>query len=446
MEQTGSSNSNASLANRVGFLLFLLTGATLPLYAFPIGRVFGKPIDVATVAAILFVIVRVGARPWVPDRSVVALAVAGAAIPLLVLVPPRPSPFSPGAFASSYAHWLLVLAFFVSASTLRLATDRQKRLCLAEVFPGLAVAAFALYQVVGIPRGWPATGAVLAPFQREPFRFDPALGYVRPTSIFLEPAWMGGYLVWVFVLSVILLSMVRRRSRPAVLLASAVLLAAILASVSWGTYVDLLVVVAVMSAAAVKGRLVTVRFAAGMAAILALLVAAGAFSAPGRRVVDAARTRWMLLTRTPLEEAGPDERLADSTRLRLQNARHAARLAAAHPLRGVGFGQYAAHAAEEGEAHAKDFRDPWCGWLAIAAEAGVGGPLLLAGALLLPLRPGGRSSENEAARLGVVGLVAFAAAVQAHTGSYIDLWWWYPLSAAAALRGRSGLPPKSGIL
>jgi hypothetical protein len=200
-----------------------------------------------------------------------------------------------------------------------------------------------------------------------------------------------------------------------------------------------------MSATALRSLLASARFAASAAAILALVLVAGALTSEGRQVVDAARRRWIRMTTTSLEKAKPEEGLVDSTRLRFQNARHAAQLAWAYPLRGVGFGQYSAHAPAKGDARANDFRDPWCGWLAIAAEAGAGGPLLLAGALLLVVRARHRSSGAAGLLLVVPALVAFAAVAQIHTGSYIDLWWWYPLSLAAALGAEPKEAAKSGI-
>ena len=378
-----------------------------------------------------------------PDLVLYGAAVL---IPLLALIPPRASPFSLTAFANSYGHWLVVVGFFLSVTTLRLTGDQQRRLCIGQVVVGFAVASFAFYQVFGMTRGWPATGAVLVSFQRAPFRFDRTLGYVRPTSLFLEPAWMGGYLVWVFVLSCALLSMVRRHWRFMVLVASAGLLAAILASVSWGAYFDLFIVGVVMSATALKCRLVSARFAASAAAILALVLLAGALSSEGRHIVDAARRRWVRMTTTSLEEARPEEGLVDSTRLRFQNARHAAQLVGAYPLRGVGLGQYSGHAPAKGDAGANDFREPWCGWLAIAAETGAGGLLLLAGALWIVVRARRLCSGTAGLVLVVPALVAFAAVAQIHTGSYIDLWWWYPLSLAASLGAEPKEAAKSGIL
>jgi hypothetical protein len=442
----GTPRAVSRLREHARFVLLLCVGLALPFYAFPVARLSGREIDLATVLAGMFIVASLpellGERF---ARAALVLCAGAVLIPLLALIPPRASPFRLAAFANSYAHWLVVVGFFLSATTLRLTGDQQRRLCVGQVVVGFAVASFAFYQVFGMTRGWPATGAVLVSFQREPFRFDRTLGYVRPTSVFLEPAWMGGYLVWVFALSCALLSMARRHWRFVVLVTSAALLAAILASVSWGAYFDLFIVGAVMSATALKCRLVSARFAAGAAAILALVLVAGALSSEGRHVVDAARRRWIRMTTTSLEETKPEERPVDSTRLRFQEAGHAARLARAYPLRGVGLGQYSAHAPAKGDARAGDFQDPWCGWLAIAAEAGAGGPLLLAGALLLVVRSRRRCFRTAGLLLAVPALVAFCAVAQIHTGSYIDLWWWYPLSLAAALGAEPKEASKSGI-
>jgi hypothetical protein len=311
---------------------------------------------------------------------------------------------------------------------------------------GFLVAAFALYQVVGIPRQWPATGTMLLATQREPLRFMRVgeTGYVRPTSVFLEPAWLGGYLSFVLALLIAFFFSRRSHSRSgtaAGFVACATILVAILATVSWGAYVDLGAVL-VTSLVVLRSRIFASRrltFAALGA--IGLVIAVIALSEPGRFALGAAGERWRMLRGTPVQSDLMSEDVRDSSWARARNLRHTADLARRHPWRGIGLGRFREHALEKDVSYmvAISTRDPWCGWFAIAAELGVFGPLLLAGILLLVLS---RARQNSSAlgRVSVPVLVALAAVQQLHTGSYIDLWWWYPLTVAAVLAGPDATP------
>jgi hypothetical protein len=430
--------SSKTLA-RVRESLFILTGLALPFYEFPVASALGKPLDLATLCAVLFVLtclplLTTGARP-----GPAVFAAGSVLLPLLSLLPPRPDFFDVTAFARSYAHWLLLIAFFLGALRLDLSEKRCQRVFLANVVMASAVALFALYQVLGIPRHWPATGAILVSFQREPLRLDAVRGYLRPTSVFPEPGWMGGYLVWTLVLFATLLPARRPASRVALLAASALVLAAILASVSWGTYACLLVVGILMAVSVVKRRLLSGRIVFAAVAVLALLFVAGSLSPPGRRILGAVRVRWVSLTTTPLAADEPRTDRDDSLRVRFQNTLCMARVALRHPLRGIGLGQFATYAKTEEKAQERTLGAAWCGtdawegWPGIAAEVGLGGPVLLLGAFFLVLRrrPALRESPCRSPFLAAA-LVAFAAVAQISSASYIDLWWWYPLSLAAA--------------
>ena len=448
-----SLSSSRSLG-RLRQFLFVLTGLALPLHAFPVAKAFGKPLGLATVCAALFVLTSL---PVIADgvRPGPALFLAGCVfLPLLVLLPPRPDFLVVRAFTISYAHWLLLTGFFFCALHLDLTEEARRRLLQANVIAGIAVALFAFYQVLGIPRGWPATGTILVPFQREPLRLEASLGYVRPTSIFLEPAWMGGYLVWVLVLGLGLLRKVHAGARVVLLAGLALVLAAIGASVSWGAYADT-VVVGVVAAAALARRGLVTRRGAAAAGLVALLLVLASFSHPGRRILAAVHVRWSRLTTTPLraERPRPRQEDEDSIRLRFENVLCTGRLAMEHPLRGVGLGQFAVYARSEEKERAKVPGravcgwDAWCGWCAIAAEVGGGGPLLLLGAFLLALGLGKRRPRPTATSASFMApaLVAFAAVSQLHTASYIDLWLWYPLSLAAILLPSRTKPESRGV-
>jgi hypothetical protein len=311
------------------------------------------------------------------------------------------------------------------------------------------VAAFALYQILGIPRGWPGTGPVLFSFQREPLRFSQVgtTGYFRPTSVFLEPAWLGGYLV--FVLALVAGVPAAGWKRGSILwrgMLAAILAVVVLATVSWGSYVDLaaggLVLVVLLGAAAFR-RESRKRLAIG-AAVVAVVLAAGLLSPPGRIVRAAVAERWNLLVNTPVatDEAAAGGQV-DSTWIRIRNVRHSAEIIRSHPARGVGLGQFHRYWLSQAPyLVGLATRDPWCGWIASAAEMGLAGPLTLLapiGIVLVRYRCGAPELRAPA----VVSIAALAAVQQLHTGSYLDLWWWYPLAAAVVIAGEPlrGLRP-----
>ncbi len=437
---------------KVALVLFLCTGLALPFYAFPVFRAAGRSIDLATVFAGLFLVASLlNFRPRGASRAIGILASASVAVALLVLIEPRPPLFKPTRFAASFGHWVMVVSFFFGASLLRLTSRSRRRIVLAIGLMGAAVAAFGLYQVIGHRAGWPGTGTLLLPFQREPLRLMPIgnLGYLRPTSVFLEPAWLGGYLAFVLAGLFGLLAAggsKLRVGRAAAVAALAVILLAILSTVSWGAYLDLASVL-VVSIWTLRERL-RARPAAAVAvacAVLAAILAIGV-SPIGRVVANAATERWRMLLGTPVGEDVPAEDVSDSSWMRSENVRHTVELIREYPWRGVGIGQFGLYARTSGPSFIStaSTRAPWCGWLAIAAEAGLLGPVVLAGFLLAVLarRSAGRRSAgnvSDDAFRGVIApaLVLLAFVQQAHTGSYIDLWWWYPLSVALVLASPS---------
>jgi hypothetical protein len=425
--------------------LFVATGLAVPLYAFPVLRALGREIDLATVLAALFVLSSLGSYRRNSAADWLWLA-AAAVVPALVLISPVPSDFHLRQFLVSGGHWLLLIAFFFSCSSLEASERARTRIALWNLAGGALVALFAVYQVFGTPRHWPGTGPILVSFQREPLRltwiggFSQEGSYTRPSSVFLEPSWMGGYLSWVLVLgAAAVLAMpgaVRSRARPFAIVGLALVLLAIAASVSWGAYVDLGVGAGAGLAALWLGR----RFSAGRTALViaaaAFLVALAALSPPGRRVVGAVSERWEKLASTPLEETATEAQQQDSSWLRVRNLAHTSRLFRAHALRGIGLGQFANYE-KPGEPLRPSFRDPWCGWVAIAAEMGVLGPVVLLGPLLLILRRWWRGRYGGLEDIAVPALLAIAVVQQFHTASFLDLWWWYPVSVASALCGPS---------
>jgi len=433
------------------FLLFAGTGLAVPFYAFAPGRMFGKPLDAATVLAGLFValgaLAALGEKR--PSRSEALFLCAALAVPLLVLLPPRPERFDPAAFGVSLAHWVLVVLFFFFGLSLDLSDAEKQRLTQLNLVLGVLIAAFALYQVAGVPRGWPASGKWLVGFQREPLRLSSVgggrggPGYTRPTSVFLEPAWMGGYLVWVFFLGLGLWSQLRQRAwRLALAVGLALIGVAVVASVSWGTYADAgvagVVAVALLARSFKRGKML-----AAAALLAAVFVSALVLTPPGRIIGGALRDRWRLLVATPIAGSEDSHRARDSSWIRARNLAHTLELWKGHPLKGIGLGQFHQYAPprtkETQEWVAQTY--PWCGWLTIGAEMGPAGPALLVSAILVVLS---RWKRNRPAAFAwiVPVLAALCVAQQLHTGSYIDLWWWFPLTLAGALTSAAPDPQR----
>jgi hypothetical protein len=432
----------SSFLDRARLFLFAAAGVGLPLFAFPIFSLAGRAVDLSTAAAGLFVLVSLPLARRL-SRSVAAGLAAAVLVPLLVLVPPLPPRFSRGDFTISYAHWLLVVAFFAAATVLPGSARARRRALSFVVAAGAIAALFAIYQVIGIPRGWPGTGRTLVSFQREPFRFMQvgSTGYWRPTSFFLEPAWLGGFLAFVVALVAGVPGDSARRGSAALRgLLTAVLTVVVLATVSWGSYADLAAAGGVLVVQALARPESRRRLGAG-ARVFVIVLGLVALSRAGRTVSIAIVERFELFMKTPVETEQGASGLADSTWMRIRNARHTRDLFLAHPARGVGLGQFRRYALEDAPYMIqRATRDPWCGWLAVAAETGVAGPLLIAFPIAVVLFRHFRTRPAD--RLAAVpALAALAAVMQLHTGSYIDLWWWYPLAAAAVLAG----PPPATI-
>lgn len=433
---------------RLRFWLFLATGLAVPFYAFPVARFAGKPVDLATLAAAAFVLASIPRFIGSGQRAARWLfAAAAAGIPLLVLRD-RPLDFEIHQFTISYAHWLLVTLFFACALTLGTGSERARIFVAANWVLALLVALYALYQALGIPRGWPATGPVVLPGQRAPFRFTwiggtyLGGGYTRPTSIFLEPAWVGGYLCAILVLAVCWLATTnpprRRLSTILALPALAIPAAAILATVSWGAYVDFVAALVLLGVAFFRRLPRAGRRRWALLVPIALLLIF-LLTPPGTAIRNAVRTRWGLLRETHTStDAGSTAR--DSLWVRAENLRYTIRLIDRRPLTGVGLGQFGRSNAPDAPPPGSPVRDSWCGWLAAAAEMGVLGPAVLAFALLLVAF---RSARGRPGSLAVAApiLAGLAFVQQLHTGSYIDLWWWFPVSAGAFL---SSLPLREG--
>jgi hypothetical protein len=436
------------------FALFLATGLAVPFFAFPPFRVLGRSVDLATVFAALFVLTMLPVLPGrkMKSRRIEAWLAAAVLVPLVCLVPPLPKRFLLGGFLFSYGHWVLMVVFFVCAGSLALSAHDRARLAAGQLVVALPVALFGLYQLIGRVRRWPLTGRVLVGFQREPFAVGAAGSFRRPNSIFLEPAWFGGYLIFVFLLAAALGLAVRsRRSRAALGAALCVLALGALATISWGAWIDLAVASTVALAVAIRARLLPPARVARVLAFAFLLLIAALATPPGRRTLGAVVLRARLAINGGPLQPRSDPRLekvpGDSTTSRYKEARFEVRMIAARPLRGVGLGQVSQYIRDP--RHHKRLHAS-CGWLAVAVEAGLLGPLLLLGALGLVWTRWREGEARNWTHVAVPALVVFAAFEQIHTSSFIDLWWWYPVAVAMVFtagprQGQAGRVPPSGL-
>ena len=82
------------------------------------------------------------------------------------------------------------------------------------------------------------------------------------------------------------------------------------------------------------------------------------------------------------------------------------------------------------------------GWLAIAAEMGGGGPLVLGGALAIAFGHACRTSQTGSARALPFALLLLATVQPLHLGAYRDLAWWFPLSLSVVV-STAGRSPRS---
>lgn len=417
--------------------LFLAAGVALPFYAFPPFSVSGKALDLATLAAAAFVVSSAAsalAARRRPSARAVVLAFAFAVVPLLALIPPLAERFVARAFEISYLHWLLVAAFFLAATSLEF-SEKSRSTFLAWIFAvPLAISFFGLYQMVGHPHGWAGTGARLFPFQRQPFAaetFGDFGEFLRPTSVFLEPAWLGGYLAWVLVLAAAELAS-DRPGRVSKALAPFVIVIGgltVVATVSVGSYADvgaggLLLLPAIVR----RGSFRRLRLWLAGAAVCAVLV--GVVTPFGAIFTRAISLRVGSILSASKSSAGARPALPDSSWVRARNVAETARVFRERPLRGIGLGQFFGSFPLE-RRDPVVVAQPWCGWVTIAAQMGFLGPILLASALAFAMSRRAFPA-NAAARSPVAAaLIAVAVVQQIHTASFIDLWWWYPVCVAA---------------
>jgi hypothetical protein len=435
---------------RARWALFLATGAALPFYAFPPVSLAGRRVDLATLAAAGFVALTALAlllaqRP-VP-RKIGALALGFVIVPLLALAPPRSSSFAPHEFWISYSHWLLVTAFFLGALLREDGGPSRSTLVNLSFAVALAVSAFGLYQMVGHPHGWIGTGDRLLAIQRQPFGFA-IFGnygeYLRPTSVFLEPAWLGGYLAWVFALAVSETA-APRSDGASRFLARAVLVvcgATMVATLSLGTYADLLAAGAVLLVGIVRNRSLRLpwRWLAATAAVLVLFVVLTPLGTIFRNAISQRIDFLVATSRASRSSSGAAPAVPDSSWVRVRNVEETLRKFREHPVRGIGLGQFFG-SFSQAKRDPSLVPEPWCGWVTIAAQMGLLGPLLLVGAFAAVLGRASRASGG-GRTVAVGALLAIAAVQQLHTASFIDLWWWYPMSVAAVLAAAPISPPE----
>jgi len=421
--------------DRVRVGLFTATGLAVPFYAFPPVHLLGKAVDLATlIGAAFLAAIAFGTPARRPPRAAFFLVGAGLAIPLLAILPPRHGWFAFRPFLFSYGHWAFVLLFFFGASLLELPESGRRFVVRANLLLASAVAAFGIYQLIGLPRKWPGTGERLLAMQREGFRFMSLGNYMRPTSIFLEPAWLGGYLVWTLALALSIAATHPRGRARLAWLGSALLLGTTAAlTVSFGAYADAAALFAVFVVVVVRSKLWSRREAARAAAVVCLAVFLLALSPPGRSFGAALKHRFQNLGERPSALWDTNQSLHESFWPRVRNVELTLAVFLSRPLTGIGVGEFPSYLEKAQIDPNEHFDFPVCGWLALAAEMGILGPLYLAGLLLLVWGRARGNPMETFSGIAVPALLAIALTQQLHMSSFIDLWWWYPVSLAAVL-------------
>jgi hypothetical protein len=198
-------------------------------------------------------------------------------------------------------------------------------------------------------------------------------------------------------------------------------------TISWGGYVDgVLAVGGVGFAALASGSPILRKRLATIAAFIVAFLALSALSPMGRGVTRSIEARVLRLRQTPLAGKVPEGVVIDSTRERADNLRDIVSHFRLRPLSGIGLGQFEAFQTKLLERPA-GYTQPWSGWPGIAAETGILGPVVLAGALLLLFRIEVRSRPLFV-RLLFPGLLPFLVFQQVHRAAYISLAWWFPLA------------------
>lgn len=420
----------AEPGGRARFWLVCLVGAGLPLFAFPAVTLAGRPIDTATIFAILFVLAAAPAVARARERSLLAWAACAAVAPLLVFLTAasRAATFDLRQFALTYAHWLLMVAFFVGAGHLELDRREWNAFVGVQIAGGLAVAIFCFYQLLGRPFGWPATGHLLSVNQRLPFAGGTFGSYERPTSFLLEPSYMGSYLVWVaiFPLSIALDRVDSGRRRR--LLHGAIfvcLAAAILASASLGAYLDLAVVLGLALVLAARGS----SSRRGLARLLLFLASAAVIGLAVDALLGHGPWRALMARIDSSAAAIAAGRYEDVDTYRGGVLLRELKVAAEHPLAGVGLGQYKRMSSTIPLA-VKGSGEVVFGWISAVAETGLPGLGVLVAALVLARR---RSDVLVGALL-----IGYLIVNQLHFASYVELTFWYPIAACALASRQSG--------
>lgn len=437
--------------SRIEVALLMVLGLSLPFSDFPffVWRRFG--VDSSHVAGglfLLFCLWRLRARVSRVDPLLAAGTIALMVVPLAALAFVRLSGFSAPAFWKTYLHLAFFLGIFLGIASSDI--GRKQSMAVLSVLGAEAaiLAAYGIYQVVALARGWPSGFRFLNRYAWHELR---AQGFVwRATAVLEEPKWLALYLLAAIpYLYRAALDRVRSgRSSGALLAASgiAIIAVGIAATGSLGCIpiaLLLLLLGGLDYFRRVKPGVSRRVLIAAAAAALVLIVGFFSLSRPTLRYLG-------LRIASETEGLGKEHPDYSSAFRYVENLRYGLAMFRESPLVGIGVGQFA----PVGQGRGRELGYPtqfnrdgaWVGLGGLLAETGLFGLLAflaILGRVGWPPLPGAGEPGDD--RVAAVLLVLVVFLKETNAGFYIHFWTWFPLGIAALLSRRSRVAAESSL-
>ena len=438
-------------AERIEAFLVLGIGLSLPFADFPllVRHRFGLDLAHAAGAALLlWTVVRTLLRRRPPPARDL---VAGVAALLLAAAAPwalsRADGFVAAALLRTTLHLAFFLFVFLAIASSRAAARHRALLARCLAFETALLAAYGIYQVFALARGWPSGWEFLNRHAWHPLR---AQGLVwRATAIFEEPKWLAIHLLfgipWTYAA---LLAARGNAARAGWTAASVLILGGVVATGSLGILpVCLLLILLAAGDYAVRKRGLSRRllFAAGAFALAAAVATIALF--PGTQATYI-RSRISAEARALRGRSSAFEYESGSGYRYAENLRFAARMFREAPVFGIGLGEFAPVGARRGVAlgiPAEFTTDgPWVGAIGFLAEMGLAGAAVVAFLLwrILRRRPASMDDARAVAILLVLGVLG----KELSSGFYVHFWTWYPLGVAGCWARLGSVREKARML
>jgi O-antigen ligase len=420
-------------AQRIEAFLVLGIGLSLPFADFPflVRHRFGLDLAHAAGAVLLL---WTAARTLLRRRPLPARdLVAGVAALLLAAAAPWALPRADGFVAAALLrttlHFAFFLLVFLAIASSRAAARHRALLARCLAFETALLAAYGIYQVFALARGWPSGWEFLNRHAWHPLR---AQGLVwRATAIFEEPKWLAIHLLfgipWTYAA---LLAARGNAARAGWTAASVLILGGVVATGSLGILpVCLLLILLAAGDYAVRKRGLSRRllFAAGAFALFAAVATIALF--PG---TQATYIRSRISAEARALRGGSSASEYESGYRYAENLQFAVGMFREAPIFGIGLGEFAPVGARRGVAlgiPAEFTTDgPWVGAIGFLAEMGLAGAAVVAFLLwrILRRRPASMDDARAVAILLVLGVLG----KELSSGFYVHFWTWYPLGVA----------------